>query len=71
MPTHTMPCNTHTTTIQLLRERREDSLGQFLSDVTVHVVPGVVGSFRGVDVEACAGAEVVGLVFAFDVEAAL
>jgi hypothetical protein len=66
-----MPRNTHTTTIQLLRERREDSLGQFFSDVAVHVVPGVVGSFGGVDVEACARAEVVGVVFALDVETAL
>ena len=70
MPTHTMPRDAHTVTIQLLRERREDRRGQLLSDVAVHVVSGVVGSLRGIDVEARAGAKVVGIVFAFDVEAA-
>ena len=69
MPTHTMTGNTHPPSIQL-GKRRKDSLGQFLGDVRVHVVAIVVGRLCGVDVEARAGAEVVCVVFALDVEAA-
>lgn len=69
MPTHTMTGNTHPPRIQL-GKRCKDRLGQFLGDVRVHVVAIVVGRLCGVDVEARAGAEVVCVVFALDVEAA-
>ena len=69
MPTHTMTGNTHPPSIQL-GKRRKDSLGQFLGDVRVHVIAIVVGGLCRVDVEARAGAEVVRVVFALDVEAA-
>ena len=41
-----------------LRKRRKDRLGEFLGDVGVHVVTGVVGGLCRVDVEAGARAEV-------------
>lgn len=66
MPPHTMPRNANTLLIDL-RERRKHSLGQFLGNVGVHVVAVVVGRLGSVDVEAGAGAEVVCVVFAFDV----
>lgn len=69
MPTHTMTGNTHPPRIKL-GKRRKDRLGQFLGDVRVHVIAIVVGGLCSVDVEACAGAEVVRVVFALDVEAA-
>ena len=69
MPTHTMTGNTHPPRIQL-GKRRKDSLGQFLGDVRVHVIAIVVGGLCRVNVEARAGAEVVRVVFALDVEAA-
>jgi len=54
-------------TVHLL-EVLEDGLGQLGRDVAVHLVAFVPGSFGGVEVEACAGAEVEGVVFAFDFE---
>jgi hypothetical protein len=53
-----------------LFELREERFGELVGDVAVHVVALVVGLLGGVDVEAGAGAEVVALVFALDVEAA-
>lgn len=69
MPTHTVAGDTNTTGIQL-RERSKDGLWQLFGDIAVHVIAGVVGGFSGVDVEAGAGAEVVCVVLALDVEAA-
>lgn len=69
MSTHTMTRNTHPLTIQL-RERGKYRSGQFLCDVRVHVVSVVVGRLGRVDIEARAGAEVVAVGFAGDVEAA-
>jgi hypothetical protein len=53
-----------------LFELREECFGELVGDVAVHVVALVVGLLGGIDVEAGAGAEVVALVFALDVEAA-
>ena len=69
MSAHAVAGDTDTTGIQL-RESSEDSLWQLLGDIALHVIAGVVGSFGGVDVEAGAGAEVVCVVLALDVEAA-
>ena len=69
MPAHTMPEDTNPRPIDL-RERLEDGVGQFGRDVTVHFVAFGPGLLCCVDVEAGAGAEVVGGVFAFNVEAA-
>lgn len=46
----------------------EDGLGQLGRDVAVHLVAFIPGGFGGVEVEAGAGAEVVGVVFTFDFE---
>lgn len=64
-----MTGNTHPPSIEL-GKRRKNSLGQFLGHVRVHVIAIVVGGLCSVDVEARAGAEVVRVVFALDVEAA-
>lgn len=69
MSTHTMTSNTHPPSIEL-GKRCKNSLGQFLGHVRVHVIAIVVGGLCSVDVEARAGAEVVRVVFALDVEAA-
>lgn len=66
MPSHTVSRNADPPLIDL-RERRKHSLGQLLGDIGVHVVAVVVGRLGSVDVEASAGAEVVCVVFAFDV----
>lgn len=66
MPPHTMPRNANPPLINLWK-RRKHSLGQLLGDVGVHVVAVVIGRLGSVDVEARAGAEVVCVVFAFDV----
>lgn len=68
MPTHTMSKNTDPRPINLW-EGRKDRFGQFGRDVTVHVIPLGPRFLRCVDVETGAGAEVVGVVFALDVEA--
>jgi len=54
-------------TVHLL-EVLEYGLGQLGCDVAVHLVAFVPGGFGRVEVEACAGAEVEGVVFAFDFE---
>ena len=66
MSSHTMARNANPSLIDL-RERRKHSLGQLLGDIGVHVVAVVVGRLGSVDVEASAGAEVVCVVFAFNV----
>lgn len=69
MTTHRMTRNANPALIEL-RERRKDGLGQLLSDVGVHIVAVVVGCLCSVDVEAGASAEVVCVVFAFNVQTA-
>ena len=69
MPAHTVPGNAHAALIQLSKGL-EERFGQLVGDVAVHAVvcgPGIAG---GVDVEAGAAAEVVGVVFALDLETA-
>lgn len=66
---HTMSRNANPTLVQL-RKRLKDRLGEFLGDVGVHVIALVIRGLCRVDVEASAGAEVPGVVFAFDVQAA-
>jgi hypothetical protein len=68
MTAHTMTRDPDPTGVEL-REHPENGLGQLLRHIGVHVVAIVVGRLGRVDVEAGAGAEVVGVVFAFDVEA--
>lgn len=69
MTAHAVSGNTDTARIKL-GECSKDGLRQFLGDVAVHVVAGVVGGLCSVDVEASAGAEVVCVILALDVEAA-
>lgn len=69
MAAHTVARDANPARIQL-GECVENSLGQLLRHVGVHVIPVVVGGFGGVDVEARSGAEVVGIVFAFNVQSA-
>lgn len=64
-----MSRNTNSLRVQL-RKCRKNRLGQFVRDVSVHVVASVVGRLGCVDVEARSRAEVVGVVFALNVEAA-
>jgi uncharacterized membrane protein YoaK (UPF0700 family) len=61
--------NTDTARIKL-GECSKDGLRQLLGDVAVHVVAGVVGGLCSVYVEASAGAKVVCVILALDVEAA-
>lgn len=70
MATHAVTSNANVVRVQL-RERRKDSLRQLVADVAVHVVAGVVGGLGGVDVEASAGAKVIGVVLALDVQTTL
>lgn len=63
--THTMPRYADTVRVQLL-ERREEGLGELFGDVAVHLVAFAPGLLCRVDVETGTGAEVVGIVFAFD-----
>lgn len=69
MSTHAVTGDTDATRVQL-RESSKDRLRQLLGDVAVHVVTVLVGSLGGVDVEAGAGAKVIRVVLALDVEAA-
>jgi hypothetical protein len=69
MTAHAVSGNTNTARIKL-GECSKDGLRQFLGDVAVHVIAGVVGGLCSVDVEASAGAEVVCVILALDVEAA-
>lgn len=67
MPTHAVAEDTDPLAVHLL-EVLEDGLGQLRRDVAVHLVAFVPGGFGGVEVEGGAGAEVEGVVFAFDFE---
>lgn len=69
MSSHAMTRNTNSLRIQLWK-RRENRLGQFVCDVCVHIVAGVVGRLGCVDVEARSRSEVVRVVFAFNVQTA-
>ena len=69
MSSHTMTCNANSLRIQL-RKRRENRLGQFVCDICVHIVAGVVGRLGCVDVESRSRPEVVRVVFAFNVQTA-
>ena len=63
MSTHRVPRDGHTRGVQL-GEGGKERCGEFARDVGFHMVVGGVGRRRGVDVEAGAGAEVPGCVFA-------
>lgn len=65
MSTHTVPKDTNPRPIDLL-ESVKDRLGELLRDVAVHFVALGPRFLGRVDVEAGAGAEVVGVVFALD-----
>lgn len=69
MPAHAVPEDADSPRVDLLKGR-EDSLGQVGGDVAVHPVALGPGFLRRVDVEARAGAKVVGVVFAWDLESA-
>ena len=67
VPAHAVPEDTDALRIHLF-EVVEDSPGQFRVDVAVHLIPLVPWRFGRVDVESRAAAEVVGVVFALDLE---
>ena len=69
MPAHAVPEKADAVRIHLL-EVVEDGLGELRGDVAVHFVSLVPGGFGRVDVEARAAAEIVGVVFALDLETA-
>ena len=69
MPAHAMAKDTDPLAVHL-SVVFEDGFGELGRDVAVHLVTFVPGGFGCVEVEAGAGAEVVGVVFAFDLEAA-
>lgn len=64
---HAVPEDANAVRIQLF-EVVEDGLGQFRRDVAVHSVPFVPGRFRRVDVEAGARPEIIGVIFALDLQ---
>jgi len=67
VPTHTVSHYANSFAVNL-GEVGEDGLRELGGDVAVHFVAFRPGFFCRVDVEACAGAEVVGVVFALDFE---
>ena len=67
MPAHAVPENADAVRIHLL-EVVEDGFGELRGDVAVHFVSFVPGGVGRVDVEAGAAAEIVGVVFALDLE---
>ena len=69
VPAHAVPEDADAVRVHLL-EVVEDGAGQFRVDVAVHLVPFVPRGFGRVDVESRAAAEVVGVVFALDLETA-
>ena len=69
MPTHTMSKDTNPLPINLLKVL-EDRLRQLGRDVAIHLIPFTPRFLRSIKVKACAGAEVVGVVFASDLQAA-
>ena len=68
MTTHAVTENTHTAAIQLL-EFREKCFRKFIGDIAVHVIALAPWFLGSVDIETCARAEVIGVVFALDFEA--
>lgn len=66
--THTVTSDTNPASIQL-RESIKDSLGQFFSDVAVHVIASIVRCLSGIHVEASTRAKVICIVLALDVQA--
>ena len=70
MPAHTMTENANALHIHHLSKGVEHGRRQLLRHVAVHPVVPVPGRVRGVEVETGAGAEIKGVVFAFDVETA-
>lgn len=69
MPTHTMSKNANPLAINLL-EILKHRLRQFLRDIAIHLIPLLrPRRFGGVDIEARAAAEVVGLIFALNFKA--
>lgn len=69
VPAHAVPEDTDAVRIHLF-EVVEDGPGQFRVDVAVHLISFVPRGFGRVDVESRATAEVVGVVFALDLETA-
>lgn len=69
MPPHAVPRYADSAAVKL-RKRLEERFRQLVRDVAVHLVTLRPGFFSGIDIEACARAEVVGVVFALDLEAA-
>lgn len=68
MPTHTMSKDADPFTINLFKVLKH-SLRQFLRDVAVHLIALRPRRLSSVNVEACAAAKVIGVVFAFNLEA--
>jgi hypothetical protein len=66
--THAVASDTNAPSVEL-GECSKDSLGQFLSDIAVHIVAGVVRGLCSVNVESGAGTEVISVILAFDVKA--
>lgn len=69
MTTHAVASDADTASVEL-GECSEGSLGQFLSDIAVHIVAGIVRSLCSIDVESGAGAEVISIILAFNVKTA-
>ena len=69
VPAHAVPEDTDALRIHLV-EVVEDGPGQFRVDVAVHLIPFVPWGFGRVNVESRAAAEIVGVVFALDLETA-
>ena len=67
MTTHAMSCDAHFARVQLL-ERAKECSRELIRDVAVHLVAFNPGLLCCVDVEACAGTKVVGIIFTLDLE---
>ena len=67
MPTHAMSKNADSLAIDLFKIL-EYGLWQFGCDVAVHLISLRPRLFSGINIESCAAAEVVGVVFALDLE---
>lgn len=67
MSAHAVAHDANARTVELF-ERGENGLGQLLGDIAVHFVSLRPGFFGGVDVETGAGAKVVSLIFALNLE---
>lgn len=69
MTTHTVTSNANPASIQL-RESLEDNLGQFLSDIAIHIIALVIRSLGSINVETGARAEIISIILALNVQAA-